>query len=317
FEGRVKCLKFNNFKLISSDFHPGPFRNLGGAKLVNLFDLSDSVYLHSPSTHDRDPVSEEDSIRIRNALKPNGTKLEPMKPFELESENFRLFCIPFNLKRLIFISGKRRLDDFSLDSENFVVDCHNANFFGDLEEKEVEEIKNLVKMAENMSLDPIEDVKGAFVKIKAETESISGYASVVLLDYGFIRYAIVVFDSNNVDPEFREFVERKFGEIGFRAIVCSTDNHSKTGINVKESYKPAGKDKRDFEVLEQLVDICRNVKFESLSFKYAESRVKARVLGSARLEIENLAKKAGKYIYLFFALIFLTFIISIIISKVI
>lgn len=317
FEGRVRCLSVNDFKLISTDFHPGPFRKVGGAKLVDLLDSPDSVYLHSPSSHDRNPVSEEDLIKIRDAFSCYNIELKPMRPFELESKNFKVFCIPFDNKKLIFVSGKRRLDDFIVESKNFVVDCHNANFFGDLGDEEIKEIEELVREAENTNSDPVGEVKGFFVKICAETESISRYVSAILFDYGFVKYALIVFDSNNVDPEFRDIVERKFHEIGYRAIVCSTDNHSKTGINVKESYKPAGACKEDFELLEKLIETVKNAKFDVLKFRYGESTVKVRILGSLRKEVEYFAGKAGKYIYLFFIQIFLSWFISVIISKVI
>jgi putative membrane protein len=316
FEGRVKCLRMNDFRLVSTDFHPGPFRDVGGARLVNLFDLPNTVYIHSPTFHGRDPVSEEDVLRIREALSCNGVELKPMRPFELESENFRVYCLPFDKKRLIFVSGKERIDDFIVESENFVVDCHNANFFGDLEAEEVREIEQLVRKAEVMHSEPSNNVKGAFVKISAETDSISRYISAVLLDYGSLKYAIVVFDSNNVEPQFREMVERRFSELGFTAIVCSTDNHSKTGIRVKESYRPAGGSKRDKELFEQLLEACKKAEFESVDFRYSESLVRAKVLGSLRDEIEKLSGRAGKYVYLFFVFIFLSWLLAIV-SKVI
>ncbi|MEM2726883.1 MAG: DUF2070 family protein [Archaeoglobaceae archaeon] len=317
FEGRLKCLKMNDFRLVSTDFHPGPFRNVGGAKLVDLLNSPNSVYLHSPSTHDRNPVSEEDLIKIREAFRCDDVELKPMRPFELESKNFKAFCIPFDKQKLIFVSGKRRLDDFIVGSKNFVVDCHNANFFGDLEADEIKEIEELVRRAENTISDPVNELKGSFVKISAETDSISKYVSAILFDYGFVKYALVVFDSNNVDPDFKDLVERKFHEIGFRAIVCSTDNHSKTGINVKESYKPAGACRDDFELLEKLIENVKTAKFDVLNFRYGESTVKVRILGSLRKEIEDLAGKAGKYVYLFFILVSLSWFISVIISKVI
>ncbi len=312
FEGMVKCIRMNDFKLVSTDFHPGPFRNVGGAKLVNFFDLPNTVYIHSPTFHGRDPVSEEDIVRIRKALSCNGIDLKPMRPFELESKNFRVYCLPFDKKRLIFVSGKERIDDFVLESENFVVDCHNANFFGDLEAEEVREIEQLVRKAEIMHLEPSDNVKGAFIKISGETESISRYVSAVLLDYGSFKYAIVVFDSNNVDLQFRQIVERRFGELGYRAIVCSTDNHSKTGIRVKEAYIPAGGSAKDKELLEQLLESCKKAEFESVDFRYSESLVRARVLGSLKDEIEKLSEKAGRYVYIFFIFIFISWLLSLI-----
>jgi len=110
FKGRLRCLKFNDFKFIATDFHPGPFRNVGGARLVNILNSPDSVYLHSPTSHERDPVSEDDLRIIRDALKFEFTEIFPMKPFKLESENFKILCFPFDKIKLILVSGKRRID---------------------------------------------------------------------------------------------------------------------------------------------------------------------------------------------------------------
>lgn len=315
FEGRVKCLRLNDFKLISTDFHPGPFRNVAGAKLVNLLNSPQSVYLHSPSSHERNPVSEEDLMNIRNALRCDGVELEPRRPFKLESENFIVFCFPFDKIKLIFVSGKKKIDDFIVESREFVVDCHNANFFGELDAGQIREIEELVRKAEKISSERVDCVKGSVIKISAETESISNYISAILLDYGFAKYAIVVFDSNNIELNFRKLVEQKFQEMGFIPVVCSTDNHSKTGINVKESYKPAGESYEDIKLLDQLIEKCKTAKFEDLSFRYGESLVKVRILGSVRKEIEALAERAGMYVNLFFILIFLSWLLSVMISK--
>jgi len=310
FKGRLRCLKLNDFKVIATDFHPGPFRNVGGARLVNILNSPDSVYLHSPTSHERDPVSEDDLRIIRDALKFEFTEIFPMKPFELESENFKILCFPFDKIKLILVSGKRRIDDFTLDSANFVVDCHNANFFGDLSESEIEEIRELVRRAEMMENERVDSVTGSFIKLKAESESISSYISAILLDYGFEKYAIVIFDSNNIDLQFRKLVEERFADLGFKAIVCSTDNHSKTGIKVRESYKPAGACKEDYEYLKLLLEESKNVKFENIRFFYSESAAEVRVLGKVLKEIEAVAGRSAGYVYLFFIFTFLGFIFS-------
>lgn len=310
FKGRVRCLTINNFRLISTDFHPGPFRNVGGAKLINFLDSQNSAYLHSPTSHERDPVSEEDLRAIRDALSCNGIEMMPGEPFELESDNFKVFCFPFDKMRLIFVSGKRKIDDFLLDSKNFVVDCHNANFFGELNESEIAEIRELVRRAEKAKFEPARLVKGSCMKINARSESISNYISAILFDYSSVKFAIVIFDSNNVDVSFRELVERKFGELGFKAIICSTDNHSNTGLRVKESYKPAGACEEDYKFLDLLLEKVRNAEFENLFFRYAESRVEARIIGGTLKEIEVLANRSGKYVYLFFIFVFLSFLLA-------
>ncbi len=304
FEGRVRCLRIGNAKLISTDFHPGPFRNLGGSKLVELLDFPNSVYLHSPSAHTRDPTTEEDVLAIKNSLDCNGEKIDAMKPFEIEGKNFKVFCFPFDKIRLIFVSGKRRIDDFIVESENFVVDCHNANFQGELSFEEIEEIKELVKRAEKIESEKA-ILKSGFVKTEFSSDSIVRYLAAVILDYGEDKFAIVVFDSNNVELDFREKVEKMFSQFGYKAIVCSTDNHRKTGAKVRESYKPAGSCLEDYEAVEKLLNSCKNLELAEVDLSYSERRVKIRVLGKILEKLGKVEKKANFYIAVFFLLIIL------------
>lgn len=311
FVSRVRCLSIKNFKIISTDLHPGPFRNIGGAKLVEFLDSKNSVYLHSPTSHQRDPVSLEEIRKIKDSIACDGEEIVPMAPFEIESEKFKIFCIPFNRIKLIFVSGKERIDDFLITSNDFIVDCHNANFFGELSEEERREIEKLVKRVEDIASPPEKEVKFSFVKLYCSTKSIAQYVCALMLEFSKVKYAIVVFDSNNVEPRFREFLEERFSEIGFKAIVCSTDNHAKTGVRIKESYVPAGGCAEDYEVVEILLEKCSKANFEIAEFKYSESKVEVRVLGEILQKLENLAKIADREIYIFFILVFLNFLLPI------
>jgi len=213
-------------------------------------------------------------------------------------------------KGLIFVSGKNRIDDFEVESENFIVDCHNANFYGNLSHEEIEEIRNLIRIAEEKETEFVE-AKSAFIKVYAGSESIVNYISAILLDYGE-KFAIVVFDSNNVDLSFRRKVEQEFARIGFKAVVCSTDNHSKTGVKLREAYKPAGGCEKDYELLEALLEKCRLAKLEKCDFMYSENRVKVKVLGDVLKIFENVSEKSDRYIRIFLLLIILNFFIPLV-----
>jgi putative membrane protein len=292
FYGKVRCLMVNNARIVQTDFHPGPFRNVGGARLVEKLSEGNAVYLHSPTSHERNPVSYEEVEKIASALSCSGKELKAAKPFRVEGEKFEVYCFPFDGLRLFFVSGKRRLDDFIVESESMVVDCHNAYEADyDPDDEDLREIRHLLKEAELRDIEGLDEVKAGFVKIEAETESICGYAGAILLDYGGERYAIVVFDSNNIDLEFRKRVERSFAEIGYKAVVASTDNHAKTGIRAKQSYKPAGRDERDWEVVESLLMACKDAKLEKAVFKYSENGVRVRVMGDRLLQDAEVAVK--------------------------
>ncbi len=289
FEGRVRCLTVNDARLIQTDFHPGPFRNVGGARLVERLSAGNAVYLHSPTSHARNPVSSGEVEKIASSLKCSGINLTPQKPFRIEGDNFEVYCFPFGEQRLIFVSGKKHIDDFIVSSKSFVVDCHNAferNY--DPDSRDVEEIQSLIKEAEKRA-SQLAEVKSAFVRIDAETESLCGYVAAILLDYGGEGYAIIVFDANNVDLNFRRHVEKLFDEIGYKAIVVSTDNHAKTGVRAKQSYKPAGGDTRDWEVAEKLVEKCKNAELKETVFSYAERRVRIKVMGERLLRDSEVA----------------------------
>jgi len=313
FEGRVRCLTINNVRAIQTDFHPGPFRNVGGARMVEKLSAGNAVYLHSPTSHERNPVSSGEVEKILSAVRCSGRNLTPFKPFKIESDNFEVYCFPFSDQRLIFVSGKKHIDDFIINSRSFVVDCHNAfeeNYRTN--SRDVDEIKLLVEEAEKRTSHPSE-VRSAFVRIDAESESLCGYLAAILLDYGGERYAIVVFDSNNVDLNFRKHVENLFSEIGYRAIIVSTDNHAKTGLRAKLTYKPAGQDPKDWALAEKLAECCRSAELKDAVFSYNEERVRIKVMGERLLRDGELAvdKKAKRLIATFLAFAVINYLLSI------
>jgi len=312
FEGIVRCLTVNDARVVQTDFHPGPFRNVGGAKLVERLSAGNAVYLHSPTSHARNPVSSGEVEKIVSSVRFSGKNLTPHKPFRIEGNNFEVYCFPFGEQRIIFVSGKNHIDDFIVNSKSFVVDCHNAyekNY--DPDDKDVEEIQSLVREAEERTSQPAE-VKSGFVRIDAETESLCGYVAAILLDYAGERYAIVVFDANNVDLKFRRHIESLFGEIGYRAIIVSTDNHAKTGVRAKLAYKPAGGDSRDWEIAEKLVEKCRNAELKETVFSYNEERVRIKVMGPKILRDSEVAveKKAKGLIATFLAFAATNYLLS-------
>jgi putative membrane protein len=292
FEGRVRCLTIGDVRLVSTDFHPGPFRNVGGAKLVKRLSRESSVYLHSPTSHARNPASEEDVAKIAAAVECSGEPVKPFRPFTIHGERFDVHCLPFDNLRLIFISGKEHIDDFIIEFDDFVVDCHNAyEPEYDPSSDEIGEIVQLVSMVKKKESSEVERFRYGFVKIDAKSESICEYVAAVLLEYDGERYAIVIFDSNNVGLEFRRHVENLFAEIGYRAIVVSTDNHEKTGVRAKQSYKPAGRCEEDWRIAENLADKCSNVEMIEGKCGYSEGRVRVRVMGEKFLRDAELAAR--------------------------
>ncbi len=312
FTGRVRCLRIGCVKLISTDFHPGPFRNVGGAKMIEeLTKAKNTIYLHSPTTHSRNPVSHSDLKKIVSAVRCNGIFVKPMKPFEISGERFEVICFPFDRVKLVFVSGKERIDDFLLECEDFVVDCHNAykrEFY--MDDSDVNEIKELLEGVKDLKTNECE-LRCGFVKKHVETDSICGYIAALLLDFSGERYALISIDSNNVLINFRKYIEENFYKLGFKAIVTSTDNHSKTGIRAKIAYKPAGSDERDWIAMKDLIDSCKRIELNNCECYYSENTVTVNVMGEKFM----IASSDALSRYNFYLSIFLLFIVLNIIAS--
>ncbi|MDI9646736.1 MAG: DUF2070 family protein [Archaeoglobales archaeon] len=309
--GRVRKISFGCVEVLTTDFHPGPFRNVGGARMVEALSQGNKVYLHSSTSHRWNPTSSNSVAKILKAAQTlELSEVYAGKPIFLENNRFEAFCFPFSKFKLIFVSGKEAIDDFEVRSKEVIIDCHNAYKSGyDVGEDELREIESLVKMAENLEFERVE-VKSGFVKISASSESICNYLAAILLDYGE-KYAIVIFDSNNIEKNFRKYVEEKFSEIGYTAIVTSTDNHAKTGIRTKTNYKPAGACEKDWEYVEKLVKECKKAELKETKVKFGEALVDVKVFGGIIDDSTMALKRSGTTIATFLAFNFLCILLSI------
>jgi len=313
FKGWIKFLKFGDIKLVTTSFHPGPIRNIGGARLVNAINsMENAFYLHSPTYHALNPVSYEEVEKIIRSIDFNGEKVIPMKPYEIESERYVLRVFPFDKVKLMFIIGKECIDDlpYELNVDNaIVVDSHNAhckNF-----RPNVEELRRLIKEGLKRKTEFCK-LRYAFKKFEVETNSICGSVSILLLDYGFERHAIIVFDGNNVDLEFRKEIEKFCKMHGFKATVASTDNHSKTGVSTKFTYLPVGSDNNDRVIFELLKDVF-TLDFKECEIEFGKRDVVVKVVGEDFCRFVSSVSSFGvKISNLYFVLLITAFGLSLI-----
>jgi putative membrane protein len=312
-KGKVRCLRIGDAKLVSSDFHPGPFRNVGGATLIEEIRKRGAVYLHSPATHTSNPASRGDVQKILSSIDCESQTLFPMKPFRVESDNFEVVCLPFDKLRVYLVGGKERIDDFTIESGevDFIVDCHNAHSKSDFDmsKNDIEEIKKLIEKSRKVNCTPTK-FKYGFLREEFSSDSICTGIDVLLLDYCEEKYALIVFDSNNVNLKFRKFVEKRLREHGYIPIVASTDNHEKTGIRVKFSYKAAGDDERDWEAFENVIKKIESIKLAEAECSYGEREVEINVMGETFFRDSEAAarKYSGLYITIFLFSLALSFL---------
>ena len=320
--GWVKCLKIGKAKLISTSFHPGPMRNIGGAKLVGaiLNSIDNSMFLHTAVGHELNPIDEDNVRKIVFAVRCDGKRLRANLPYELEGERFILSVFPFEDVKLMIIIGKFASDDFPYELNDLVgsdimfVEAHSAhrpNF--DIGKEDVEEARRLIEEAKKIKTGET-DLRYFFKRAKIETKNICGYVAILILDYGKEKHAILMLDGNNVDLNFRREIEGFCKDYGIKATVISTDNHSKTGISPKIGYKPVGADEEDRKaVFKFLKDVLENFKLEPCKeVEYGYNEVEVEVMGKRFFELVDLAFRnmGEKAIYLLFAMIIFQFILT-------
>ncbi|MCD6146637.1 MAG: DUF2070 family protein [Thermoplasmata archaeon] len=325
-EGWIRCLSIGNVKIISDSFHPGPFGNVGGAKLVKrILDMGNTMYLHSASTHGENIVSGEEAEKLMDSITCNCKELRAMKPYEVESKKFKITVFPFDNFRLMIVSGKNAIDDIPPEVQEFadkfgdilVCDAHNSYKKGyDVTPDEVEEIKSLIEKATGIETEE-STVMYSFSKRKVDTTNICRYLALLILDYEGEKYAVFMIDSNNIEKTFRLRVERFLEDKKVKAIVISPDDHAKTGILPKLGYEPAGADKSDVRAV---FDFLKEIDFKNVKEKgkisYCKKDVKAKVIGSAFFENLERAviQMGGKAMFLFFLIIFLQLTIAVILG---
>ncbi len=338
-KGWVKCLKIGEVRLVSTSFHPGPLRNVGGAMLVGklLERIENSIYLHSPAKHDSNPTSAAEVKRIVEAIECDSLKkIIPYKPMEFDGERFTLKIFPFDGVKLLFISGKKAIDDISGEIHDYardrlgecmIVDCHNCHRENyEITSEDLTEIKKLIEIASGHELkrtDRVNNLKYSFSRKRIETANTCGYIAMLLLDFDGEKHALLMLDGNNVDCSFKNELEDFFTKNGYKGIVVSTDNHAKTAISPKIGYMPVGSDRVEREAILDFIRNCIKSEFKDVKevddIGYSRREVEVKVMGNDFFKsIERAFQEIGeRAMYLFFVVIILQLAISILFGNMI
>ena len=263
FDGSIKAL------FISPCVHPGPLGDIGGSNmptiLANSFDAFTMV-VHGPSTHDFNPVSSDEIVKIEDAVRK---ALDNMEYSPKASEFIRYSHEKANVGVQFFKNGTVMLSTFApsgsddieyavglaamIESQkllgtenNILVDCHNS--FN--EEKggvlpgnpELFQLLDTIKLINPKDLE--HDIKvgcyytdlGGFDKHQGIGES--GLKTMVVEVNGQ-RTAYVLFDSNNMELGYRETIFNAMKDLDIDEIeVMTTDTHTVNTLSA--GYNPVG-----------------------------------------------------------------------------
>ena len=262
-DGSIKAL------FLSPCVHPGPLGDIGGSNmptiLANSFDAFTMV-AHGPSTHDFNPVSSDEIVKIEDAVRK---ALDNMEYSPKASEFIRYSYKKANVGVQFFKNGTIMLSTFApsgsddieyavglaamIESQkelgtenNILVDCHNS--FN--EEKggvlpgnpELFQLIDTIKLIEPLDLE--HDIKvgcyytdlGGFDKHQGIGES--GLKTMVIEVNGQ-RTAYVLFDSNNMELGYRETIFNAVKDLDIDEIeVMTTDTHTVNTLSA--GYNPVG-----------------------------------------------------------------------------
>jgi putative membrane protein len=271
---------------LSPSVHPGPVGNIGGGNmptiLANKFETFTMVS-HGPSTHDFNPVSTKEVVKIeqvvRNTLKTMEYTNKGSKFFRVQSGDAKIGAQYFdNNLVLLATMAPVGFDDMDFgvglalinlakartNVDNVIlVECHNA-FQGDggrilPGNKEVFELMDaveLLKKSEDQSSlkvgcanDPMDEVS------KEEGVGESGVkAMIVEVDNQKTGY--ILLDSNNMVIGFRERIINHLKELGLdEAEIMTSDTHFVNALS--GGHNPVGSKSQDI-ILEKVIKCTEN-----------------------------------------------------------
>ena len=271
---------------LSPSVHPGPVGNIGGGNmptmLSNKFDTFTMVS-HGPSTHDFNPVSTKEVVKIEKVVKNTLENLEysnkASKFFRVQSGDAKI-GVQFFDNNLILLATMAPVGfddmDFGVglalinlakartNADNvLLVECHNA-FKGDggrilPGNKEVFELMDAVekikKSEEQYSLrvgiasDPMEDIS------KEEGVGESGVKSMIV-EVDNQKTGYILLDSNNMVIGFRERIINQLKKLGLdEAEIMTSDTHYVNALS--GGHNPVGKKSQDI-IFEKIIACTEN-----------------------------------------------------------
>lgn len=270
----VGVISFKNDEKIKAvivvpDVHPGPFGSLGGSdlpeKISRNFNYPVFVF-HSASTHDENPVSSKEVMKIADAVKSCVNDAEYVsggsRIVKKASKTVAVFTQFFGKTPLIVHSPLKPTDD--VDSETgktvtletgnaFFVDSHNnlekgadSVVFGSSISKEITKLsKNAVSTAKENTTDNIR-IGVSSKRIESNDVGKQGVQTIVV-KANSQKTAYILWDGNNMTAKARKEIEKCLEDIVDETVVLTTDNHA---VNLTmDGFNPVGSSIKNIGVI--------------------------------------------------------------------
>ncbi|MCS7385980.1 MAG: DUF2070 family protein [archaeon GB-1867-005] len=279
------------YAIVIPSFHFGPFRNIGSSQLPSKImetlhnEGINAVVLHGASSHEEDLTSEEDCHKVLDTIRKMMKKVKPkalsaspvMKAVHGKAT---AYCQCYEDTALIIITRAPRLTEDPPKwveekivhearklglKEAIVIDAHNS--ISDIEILNRNDYEELVEAAKKALLKAIKSEQHP-LKIGTARRRIVEYTEkqgigrggvlATVIETGGRRFTTIVFDGNNMIPEFREKVLQALKSTGLEEIeVLTTDTHSVSGLTtIARGYHPVGEAVNQNKLIEYTIEVA-------------------------------------------------------------
>ena len=262
---------------ISPCVHPGPIGSIGGSNmpttLANSFD-NFTMVVHGPSTHDFNPVSRKEIIKVENAVRDALDNMEykdkASKFVRYSQGNAKVGVQFFNDNLLILstfapygsddiefgvgLSMMSQSQKYCNVKNSIIVDCHNS-FNGDKGRilPGNPEVFQLLDAIDKINCEvQKEGIKvGCSENLMEDLDKNNGIGEsglkVMVIDVQNQRTALILFDSNNMERGFREeiidIIKNDKGLAIDEIEIMTTDTHFVNTLS--NGYNPVGISERE------------------------------------------------------------------------
>lgn len=249
-------------RVVVSEIHPGPFRDLGSSSLPSEVILSHGdlpvLFLKAPSTHGENLAF---SCKVRELV---GKILELERPSAYSTRaslglatrgKFRVVTLSFDHSTLVFIDPLVPMEDLpyslsaTLSNDKIVtVDTHSmiAESYDAISGQSINlaEHHDILAAISDAVSNPLEEGKfRAAFRREDYSDGVSvapGGISCAVIEIGSVKLGLVSIDANNVSAEFKPLLLSKMQSYVDVPVVASTDTHLLTGRVAGVEYYPAG-----------------------------------------------------------------------------
>lgn len=321
----VRQLTFKNsysFNLVFPSFHFGPFRNVGSSEFPSLLKKIYYTYIgelcavfHTPVTHEYDLSTINGVYKVIRSLIKSYPHIKGLTKisdiFDIKDGDVKVYGFTIGPLAIIFLSCEEMEDiplaiakeirDIGVSigfRDVIVVDSH-IGLSGNIRYIDKEKLNKMIMLSKKLLYKLLEaeqyQIKAVFKSIMCPQYSIddglgSGGISVFAWEGKNHINLIILFDTNNLNPKYRDTLIKKFKEKfkSANVIVASSDTHEVTArtLRYKRGYSIWGEKPEDYELIDRLIPIIKLMisNMQKFVVNYHLINVNVNILGRNILE---------------------------------